>query len=72
MLPSEIMLMAHGWPRKAAPGAARDAAGGGGAGAGGPGSSGAKDPARLSLELQSLDEEEYYLPGGDFRVCLCV
>jgi len=76
MLPSEIMLMAHGWPRKAAAAAAAAAAGGAsaggsrssgeGAGADGNGSEGRgpQDLTSVSLELESLDEEEYYLPGG--------
>ncbi|GBF88932.1 hypothetical protein Rsub_01431 [Raphidocelis subcapitata] len=80
MLPSEIMLMAHGWPRKpagsnsgsgaAAAAAAAAADGNGtsssnGSGNGSSGSTpGAVDPASISLELESLDEEEYYLPGA--------
>jgi uncharacterized protein with von Willebrand factor type A (vWA) domain len=73
MLPSEIMLMAHGWPRKAS-GATAAAAGAGssssgsGSGTEGDGSGGAragpKDPTSISVELESLDEAEYYLPGA--------
>jgi hypothetical protein len=74
MLPSEIMLMAHGWPRKpagsnraaaAAPGTNASDGGNGNSSGSGSGSStpGLVDPASISLELESLDEEEYYLPG---------
>lgn len=73
MLPSEIMLMAHGWPRKQA-GGSRDGGGRDGAGSNGGGGAALGDAGRVSLEVQSLDEEEYYLPGAcvGARMIVCM
>jgi hypothetical protein len=63
MLPSEIMLMAHGWPRKGG-GASRPESPGGAWGSNsGSGGAAVRDAARMSADLGSMDEE-YFLPGA--------
>lgn len=64
MLPSEMALLAHGWPRKVAAAVEGAAGGGGGAVASRDGGDGSE-----------LIEEEYYLPGARaalvfFLLCL--
>jgi hypothetical protein len=61
MLPSEMALLAHGWPRKVmvpAAAASQDAAAAAAAAYTGSG------VATASTEDAQLIEEEYYLPGG--------
>lgn len=66
MLPSEMALLAHGWPRKAAPagpGGPRNSSSSSEGGSSRDGGGGDAYSSVGSLESGDLLEEEYYLPG---------